>query len=237
MAVLAALGLIIAADSMTSFVTLLGMMLVLLFASTLRWNSRIRNVVQVLGCVIALPFLYLLVHNRAAVTEMLGRNGSLSGRVKIWELSISSIAIKPILGYGFSAFWRVSAEAMRISAGLNWEVPHAHNAYIELTLELGLVGLGLYALAYLVALRRAAVYIRTNRENSAKWPLAYLCFGILYSFTESSMLASNSVLWMLFVAAACSVTQPAGAFAFAGADDSEAAADPGTSFATSQDYA
>lgn len=235
LALLAALGLIIAAESMTSFVALAGMLVVMQFAPTLRWSPGIRRAVQVIGAVIAAPTLYALIHYRDAVTELMGRNASLTGRVKIWGLSLASIALKPILGYGYSAFWLASPEAMRIDVAINWTVPHAHNAYIELALELGLVGLGLYVAAYLLALKRAATYLRTEGGNSSKWPLIYLCFVLLYSFTENYVLAPNTIFWMLFVAAACTVSQPVGALELVDDDDdeSEPEADSSPSFATS----
>jgi O-antigen ligase len=218
---------------MTSFVALVGMVLVMQFAPTLRWSAGIRRAVQVFGTIIALPALYALIHFRDSVTELMGRNASLTGRVKIWGLSLASIALKPILGYGYSAFWPASAEAMRIDVAINWTVPHAHDAYIELALELGLVGLGLYVAAYLVAMKRAALYMRMERGNSAKWPLVYLCFVLLYSFTENYVLAPNTIFWMLFVAASCTISQPVGAPEWVEDDEGEPEADAGPSFATS----
>jgi exopolysaccharide production protein ExoQ len=233
LALVAAIGLIIAAQSMTSFVALVGMILVMQFAPTLRWSARIRRAVQVFGTIIALPAFYALIHFRDSVTELMGRNASLTGRVKIWGLSVASIALKPILGYGYSAFWPASAEAMRIDVAINWTVPHAHDAYIELALELGLVGLGLYVGAYLLAMKRAAWYMRMERDNSAKWPLVYLCFVLLYSFTENYVLAPNTIFWMLFVAASCTISQPVGAPELVEDDEGEPEADAGPSFATS----
>lgn len=233
LALVAAIGLIIAAQSMTSFVALVGMILVMQFAPTLRWSARIRRAVQVFGTIIALPAFYALIHFRDSVTELMGRNASLTGRVKIWGLSVASIALKPILGYGYSAFWPASAEAMRIDVAINWTVPHAHDAYIELALELGLVGLGLYVGAYLLAMKRAAWYMRMERDNSAKWPLVYLCFVLLYSFTENYVLAPNTIFWMLFVAASCTISQPVGAPELVEDDEGEPGADAGPSFATS----
>lgn len=233
LALVAAIGLIIAAQSMTSFVALVGMILVMQFAPTLRWSARIRRAVQVFGTIIALPAFYALIHFRDSVTELMGRNASLTGRVKIWGLSVASIALKPILGYGYSAFWPASAEAMRIDVAINWTVPHAHDAYIELALELGLVGLGLYVGAYLLAMKRAAWYMRMERDNSAKWPLVYLCFVMLYSFTENYVLAPNTIFWMLFVAASCTISQPVGAPELVEDDEGEPEADAGPSFATS----
>ncbi|MFY9805029.1 MAG: O-antigen ligase family protein [Candidatus Acidiferrales bacterium] len=233
LAVAAAIGLIVATESMTSFLALGGMMLVLLLAPTLRWTARVRRAVQLFGAVIAAPALYLLVHYRNSLTEMMGRNSSLTGRVQIWGYSLASIALKPILGYGYSAFWVASAEATRIDAALNWTVPHAHNAYIELALELGLVGLATYVVAYLLAIKRAAVFMRLEPGNSAKWPLVYLCFVFLHSFTENHFVVGNSIYWMLFVAAACSVTQVAPAFAWEDEDESEPAAEFGAPLVSS----
>lgn len=234
-AVLAGLGLIIATQSMTSVVAFAGMLLVLQFAPTLRWNAGIRAAAGILGVAIAVPVLYFVSRNRQALTQLLGRSSSLTGRAQLWKLCLASIALKPILGYGYSAFWNVSDEATRISATLRWAVPHAHNAYIEIALDLGLVGLALYAIVFILALRRAITYMRMDLDPAAKWPLIYLCFVLLYSFTESAVLVPSSIFWMLFVAAACTAAQPVGAFALASEDEIERGTEPepGPSFATS----
>jgi exopolysaccharide production protein ExoQ len=239
LALLGALGLIIAAESMTAFVVLLAMIAILVFSPTLRWNKGIRIILQGFAGVGILPALYLIIRHRDTFTELLGRNSSLTGRVKIWTMAMAAIAMKPILGYGYNAFWNVSPESMRIDVALNWMVPHAHNAYIEMALELGLVGLVLCALTYLVALWRASEYMRFDGSNAAKWPLVYLCFVLMYSFTESMVMAPNTIYWMLFVAAACSVTQPQEVEDFSTAEEGEPDSDEegAEGLTTAGDYA
>jgi exopolysaccharide production protein ExoQ len=233
----AAVGLIIATQSITAVVALVGLILVLQFAPALRWTGRVRTLITFSAAVMVAPAIFLLVHYWALILNLLGRNGTLTGRAQLWAISLSSMELKPVLGYGYSAFWMVSQEALRINAMLRWDVPHAHNAYIDLALELGLIGLALYVAAYIVALWRAVRYMRADSEPGAKWPLVYLCFILLYSFTESSVLVPGSIFWMLFVAAACSVAQPVGALAYQPADQKAPATDPGSdpgpSFATS----
>jgi exopolysaccharide production protein ExoQ len=233
----AAVGLIIATQSITAVVALVGLILVLQFAPALRWTGRVRTLIGFSAAAMVAPAIFLLVHYWALITNLLGRNGTLTGRAQLWAISFSSIELKPLLGYGYSAFWMVSEEALRINAMLHWTVPHAHNAYMDLALELGLMGLVLYLAAYVVALWRAVAYMRTDSETSSKWPLVYLCFIFLYSLTESSVLVPGSIFWMLFVAAACTVAQPAGALAFERADEAapetDPGSDPGPSFATS----
>jgi exopolysaccharide production protein ExoQ len=233
----AAVGLIILTQSITAVVALVGLILVLQFAPALRWKGRVRTLIGFSAAVMVAPAIFLLVHYWALITNLLGRNGTLTGRAQLWAISFSSIELKPLLGYGYSAFWMVSEEALRINAMLRWTVPHAHNAYIDLALELGLIGLALYVTAFVVALWRALAYMRADSEHGSKWPLVYLCFILLYSFTESSVLVPGSIFWMLFVAAACSAAQPMGALALEpadeGAHETDPGSDPGPSFATS----
>lgn len=234
---LAAVALIVLTQSVTAVVALLGLILVLQFAPALRWTGHVRTLMRFCGLVMVFPAIFLLVHYWGLLTNLLGRNGTLTGRAQLWAISLSSIELKPLLGYGYSAFWMVSQEALRINALLRWTVPHAHNAYIDLALELGLIGLACYVAAYIVALLRAVAYMRTDSEHGSKWPLVYLCFILLYSFTESSVLVPGSIFWMLFVAAACTAAQPMGALAMEPADErareTDPGSDPGPSFAIS----
>ncbi len=233
----AAVGLIILTQSITAVVALVGLILVVQFAPALRWTGRVRTLIKFCAAAMVVPAIFLLIHYWGLITYMLGRNATLTGRAQLWAISLSSIELKPLLGYGYSAFWMVSQEALRINAMLRWTVPHAHNAYIDLALELGLIGLALYVAAYIVALWRAVGYMRADSEPGSKWPLVYMCFILLYSFTESSVLVPGSIFWMLFVAAACSAAQPVDALAFEPADEAahetDPGSDPGPSFATS----
>jgi exopolysaccharide production protein ExoQ len=234
---LAAVALIILTQSITAVVALVGLIVILQFAPALRWTGPVRTLIRFSAAVMVAPAIFLLIHYWSLITNLLGRNGTLTGRAQLWAMSLSSIELRPLWGYGYSAFWRVSEEALRINAIVRWTVPHAHNAYIDLALELGLVGLALYVAAYIAALWRAVGYMRTDCEPGAKWPLLYLCFILLYSFTESSVLVPGSIFWMLFVAAASTVAQPEGAVVLASADEpapeADPGSDPGPSFATS----
>jgi O-antigen ligase len=150
---------------------------------------------------------YLLFQNFDKATALLGRDASLTGRVDLWQLALSSIAKNPIHGYGYSTFWEADSQmAMRIREEMHWAAPHAHNGYIDLTLGLGLAGLLLYAASYLIAARRAIDCFRRGVEREAVWPLVYLSFMFLYQLTEGSLVTGNTIFWILYVAACCLVT-------------------------------
>jgi len=63
----------------------------------------------------------------------------------------------------------------------------------------------LYLTYYVVSVRRAVDYARTNASVEGMWPFAYLAFTFLYNITESSPLSSNSIFWILYTSVACSL--------------------------------
>ena len=78
-------------------------------------------------------------------------DSSFTGRRQIWEFTLSNIAVRPLQGWGFGAFWRTS-HTLYTSDADTW-VPaaaHAHNAYLDTALTLGIPGLFLLILVYIV---------------------------------------------------------------------------------------
>jgi len=207
--VLVAFGLIALAHSVGALVIFVVMLLLFkIFGAALRWRPKILVVAGLAGALIVLPMSYLLAQNLDRATAVLGRDASLSGRVNIWELALSSIANSPVLGYGYSAFWEASSQrATRIREEMHWAVPHAHNGYVDMTLELGLTGLSLLIASYVIAARRAFDCWKRGAERETIWPLAYLSFFFLYQFTEGSLVTGNLIFWILYVAVSFSVTR------------------------------
>jgi O-antigen ligase len=90
--------------------------------------------------------LTVLLGGKDEVAEALGRNPTLTGRTEIWS-DLIQMARDPIGGTGFETFWlapRVE-EFYRIYGGISRTI-EAHNGYIEVYLNLGVIGVGLVAL-------------------------------------------------------------------------------------------
>ncbi len=66
---------------------------------------------------------------------------------------LQEITKRPILGYGFHAFWGrgLSGEATNIALSTGWVLAHSHNGFLDIWLDLGAVGLGLVLLTFLQA--------------------------------------------------------------------------------------
>ncbi len=197
-------GVIFLCHSRTALVVFAAM-LVLLRVFKLRQRSP-RALIAGIVAVLVLSALLSVVVDMDSMAGLLGRDATLTGRTNIWAMALESIQAKPILGYGFSAFWNVAPEADRISNILHWKIPHAHNGLIDLTLQLGLVGLALFLMVFFVAVRRALAISSSDPAKEAMWPLAYLAFVTLYQVTESTIFVGNTILWMVYVSTVCSVS-------------------------------
>jgi O-antigen ligase len=208
---LVGLGLIIAAHSIGALIILIAMLLLSKMIGALRWRPRILVVASIASALMLLSTSYLIVQNIDKATAVLGRDSSLTGRVDIWKIALSSILENPIHGYGYRAFWSANSQAaMTLREEFNWAINHSHNGYIELTLDLGLAGLLLLIFSYLIAGRRAIVYFRRGIGREAMWPVTYLSFFFLYQFTEGSLVSGNTIFWIVYVALCLSVTEISG---------------------------
>jgi exopolysaccharide production protein ExoQ len=77
------------------------------------------------------------------ILDLLGKDSSLTGRTVIWPYVIEAIGDRPILGWGFWAFWSPSnPRSIEISreVGFGFQLPSAHNGVLELLLQIGVVG-------------------------------------------------------------------------------------------------
>ncbi len=205
---LSAFVLVAATQSIGAMVVLAVILLLTNLFPALRWRWKSLAVAAIASTLIVLPLSYFLFQNFDKVTDTVGRDPSLTGRTDLWELAFSSIGKRPLYGYGYSAFWDADSPiANRIREEVNWDAPHAHNGFIDLTLELGVVGLLLLVASYLIATRRAMDYFRRGVEQEAMWPLVYLTFFFMHQLTEGGIVTGNSIYWILYVAVCLSVTK------------------------------
>ncbi|TAJ31593.1 O-antigen ligase [Bosea sp. (in: a-proteobacteria)] len=74
------------------------------------------------------------------IFALIGRSTTLTGRSEIWPMIIELIKERPIIGYGH-AFWNAdSAIRANLWARGGWLIAHAHNAYLDIWFQTGLVG-------------------------------------------------------------------------------------------------
>jgi len=137
----------------------------------------------------------------STLLDLLGRDEGLTGRTQMWSLVTVMISEKPVLGYGYGAFWR----GYEGPSGLIWdamrtEIFYSHNGFLDVCLDIGLVGTGLFIIGYVIGFRRALTKAALLRHSTQMWPILFLVFLFISNITEGSILRANVLPWILYTA-------------------------------------
>jgi len=130
----------------------------------------------------------------------LGRDITLTRRTEIWQLVIPAIGAHPWIGHGAGAFWHGSDASREISRTLRFDPGSAHNGFLDLALDLGVVGLVALAIPFALALVRAVRLALTTPGAGALWPLAFLSWFVTSNLAEGALLRRGPLSWAVFVA-------------------------------------
>jgi exopolysaccharide production protein ExoQ len=189
--------------------------MVMVMWSVLKWRPKPRLAALLLLSVTAVFAIRYVSQNFDQLLAKMDKDPHMTGRVDLWEYSIDYIQQRPLLGYGYTAFWGVDSQpARRIREAVHWDdAPHAHNAYIDLALSLGMVGLVTYFVMYFIVVKRSFRFFMSGPENYRRWPLSYMAFVLIYQCTESGIVGGNNILWIIFGSIAFSLSIPQEDFA------------------------
>lgn len=141
-----------------------------------------------------------LSQNISTVAGEFQRDPTLTGRTDLWNYVIEYIRDRPILGYGYSAFWNSSLGDLA-SAALGFKIVHAHNGSIEMMINLGIIGLLSLYLLFCTALTSGS---RERRSGDPLfwWPPTLVIFVLVNDLLEVT--STNGIFWALLIAVACS---------------------------------
>lgn len=136
---------------------------------------------------------------RGPLLSLLGRSPDLTNRLDIWQVVGEFVLERPAAGWGWG-FW----------APWNWPVDgfdklnnigflSAHNAWLDVLLQVGVIGLVPFAVLVLGALVRSGgmaldVSSRRARPSSIPWPLSAAPLLLLVALLVQS-LAESQLLW------------------------------------------
>jgi exopolysaccharide production protein ExoQ len=198
-------ALLLLSDSKTSLVVLLAAMALLLPLRLLRLPHRVSELAVSSTLVAAGAAAVWIAGNSAAVFNLLGRDATLTGRVQLWEMLWGMIQRHPWLGYGYGGFWLYwdgpSAEIWKVCLiRYGWLPPNGHDGFLDLWLDLGLVGLAAFLVSLFVSIARAVRLAHASRRFDDLFPTMLLYFTILANLTESALVTHNSLVWVLLVA-------------------------------------
>ncbi len=177
----------------------------LTFAFWSRLPRLLWPAVGALGVVITVLMMMVLPsYNIEAILRLFGKDATLTGRIPLWQVLIPVILARPLLGYGYGAFWQgVTGPAREVWAQVGWTWPYAHNGFIDLSLELGLpaalINIILIISLIVLGLRYALIY----RKCLDFFPFLYGVYLLASDISESVMLRSGLTsgvfYWIIFV--------------------------------------
>lgn len=141
-----------------------------------------------------------LVTQNERIASVLGRSADLTGRTSIWSSVVPFIFQRPIQGYGFSGFWAgASPESAAIERVMGTMIQYSHNGYLEILLELGVVGFFLTLVFLGTGVRRAIYWSQLGRSSVDLWPFAFMVYFLLHNFGECTILYQD-LEWAICVA-------------------------------------
>jgi exopolysaccharide production protein ExoQ len=196
------LWLLRASDSATSLAAFLAAACVLILLgrpSVRRLSKHFATLLLLVGPVVV--GLALLLDLPEVFVASLGRNMTLTERTFIWD-DLLNWDINPIIGVGYDSFWL--GDRLKFFAEKH-QVAEAHNGYLEMYIQLGFVGLFLFAGLLISLLRKATATLQTD-PTFGKLRMTFLLIFILYNVTEAG---SNVTTFIFFVLLLVGIEVPA----------------------------
>ncbi len=182
----------------------------LLLITGLQSLKKHPNRVHVVCCgIILVSVVTFTLGGGKDLAHAMGRKANLSGRTVIWAALIPA-APNAIIGAGFESFWlsRNVQIFQRTLAQEGWYHPEflneAHDGYLEVYLELGLVGVALLALILITGYRHAVAAYRLDRSLGGLL-LAYVIASMAYNITEAGFRMLDPI-WIFLLLAIVTAT-------------------------------
>jgi len=156
----------------------------------------------IIAITLGLPLLLLqlVLSYNPELLAVFGKDATLTGRTDIWLATLELIRQKPLLGWGYMATWiPTDAEIAAIWKELEWPVPNAHSAYLDVALQLGLAGLGLLLTIVAIAWHRARACCRSGVLPLGWFSLMLIGGALLFSISESGVGQNQNIYWLLLI--------------------------------------
>ena len=131
------------------------------------------------------------------VLQVQGRDESFTGRTDLWIDILQIAKNKLFLGVGYGSFW-IGGIANNLWETHIWRPTQAHNGYIDVLVETGIVGVVLLIIYIFNSYNKL---IETGKKNQgyAIFAITILTMIVIHNGTESSFLRGTHALWFVFL--------------------------------------
>lgn len=153
---------------------------------------------------IALCAVYIAVEYSDSPMYLLGKDPTMTGRTVIWGVLASSIMKRPLVGYGYMAFWQggMKGESANVALSMNWAgIGYSENGMIDLWLSLGAVAVLMFLLLFGRAIRDALYCFNRNATPGVMWYASILFFVAVSNIAAGQVLHPSSLGCILQIVA------------------------------------
>jgi exopolysaccharide production protein ExoQ len=149
--------------------------------------------------IVGLIALLFFSANEDVILEFLGKDPTLTGRTLIWSHVMDDISERPLLGWGYAAFWVPgNPAATEIAEALKWTAPNAHNGLLEFLLDVGLVGTSLFVFLWARNFVMALKCMSGPAQQFGLTSLLLLTMILLIGISEDVVLSAQQIWTSLF---------------------------------------
>ena len=162
-----------------------------------RGAARFTLLAIVASCVVVLPFL------SGHFAALFNDPYALTGRVELWHALGSYIEAYPWTGSGFGSFWRIGnmSPILHITDGWAVHTGQGHNGVLDVAATIGLPGLALTLLLFLVLPSFTVVCKVRGRSANFDILFCFLVFAWFHNSVETSLLSpTHPVFFALLLA-------------------------------------
>jgi hypothetical protein len=189
-------------------VALAAIILVLLRRATTRAARRGIAIGAVIVVLIGAAAAFLL---QTQILRLLGKNGTLTGRTGIWHEVIVLASQRPVVGWGWISYWFPRLSPFDNKAFVHGGIQYlqAHDAWLDVWLQLGIIGVIVFAALALSTLVRAWTLAIDRPQSSTGsgsydastlMPVLILVALLAQSVAESRLLIEYGMLLLAFIA-------------------------------------
>jgi exopolysaccharide production protein ExoQ len=159
------------------------------------------RIISICLAIVCVPIVIFFVTNADSIFELFGKDSTLTGRTMFWPFAIDNISKKPLLGWGFHAFWSplnpIVAQIDEAIRGDNWYtfyIVNAHNGMLELLLDIGFVGTSFFIFLWL---RNFVMAVKCMNGPARQFGLSsvLLLIGIFLVGVSEVVLNSAGQIW------------------------------------------
>nr|WP_254798553.1 O-antigen ligase family protein [Sphingobium sp. AS12] len=169
------------------------------FALSLRWFITIGTLFFI---TVVMPVMISIV------MYLINRDLTLTGRLRLWKYAVEIGADRPWFGAGFKSFWTDKLTLDILVLHQHWGernttramTSNAHNGYLDVWLELGFIGLGLFVIFWISFLVRSVAAYREG-HSSGYWALLLWSFMTIYYIGNSTVFQHLDFSWFSVVLA------------------------------------